>query len=228
MKYNERLSHLQAAKAALDILNVILNNATNEQEDKPFNGIRKVSDNHIDTGVIIPADGSAVEMQIPEGLEIFISDDGKAMIRKKVEDGEETPKVEQEGNPITYDAIAKKLFFNKNTFFPDGYEVMQFCPDEKQYLDNDNCVTEAQAKRCFAFNKLQNIAKYLNKGWMPNFDDVTNKYHISKCEPTGNYYVTHNINFNEGNVYFKTKKLAEQAIKIMGKESLEDLFNINW
>lgn len=58
--------------------------------DEPFHGVRKVSDNHLECGVILPSDGTAVEIPTPEGYQVFISEDGKPMIRKVVEgDAEE-------------------------------------------------------------------------------------------------------------------------------------------
>lgn len=42
------------------------------------------------TKCTIPTDGTAVELPIPDNLQVFISEDGKPMIRKKIE-GDEKP-----------------------------------------------------------------------------------------------------------------------------------------
>lgn len=208
-------------------------------DDKPFSGIRQVSDNHLETGVIVPADGTAVEMSIPEGFEVFISEDGKPMIRKKADEDKAQKK---ENKPVTYHQIAKDLFkgsepyyWNVNTDVEveaiDSYE----CNADFEALFN--CNTKAQVKRLMAFNKLQNIAIWLNDGWRPDFDDAEeDKYYISyngggvtSKDKDGEYlnFSVHSSSFDpayDAMVYFKTEKLALEAIGIMGKNSLEDLF----
>ena len=66
------------------------------------------------TKCTIPTDGTAVELPIPDNLQVFISEDGKPMIRKKIE-GDEKPTDTAESKPITYDDICKEFFFHKDT-----------------------------------------------------------------------------------------------------------------
>ena len=108
----------------------------------------------------IPADGSAVEYPIPDGLTFFFNEEGKLMVQKAPGD--------KNGEPITYDDICKKLFFNKTAYWVRGKNIEEGVIRES-YNDSDNCTSVAQVKRVVAFNKLQNIAKYLNKGWKPDF-----------------------------------------------------------
>lgn len=108
----------------------------------------------------IPADGSAVEYPIPDGLTFFFNEEGKLMVQKAPGD--------KNGEPITYDDICKKLFFNKTAYWVRGKNIEEGVIRES-YNDRDNCTSMAQVKRVVAFNKLQNIAKYLNKGWKPDF-----------------------------------------------------------
>lgn len=171
----------------------------------------------------IPADGSAVEYPIPDNLQFFFAEDGKLMVRKKTE--HETAPDDKEGNPITYDDILKALFFKKKIYwaYKDGIDSDMASPSN--YKDVDNCTSEAQVKRLIAFNKLQNIAKYLNGGWKPNFKDHSKNWYIYKdilcC-------VTFNYTTNQGTVYFKNADLAEEAIQLMGEDSLNDLFSTDW
>ena len=78
-----------------------------------------------------------------------------------------------------------------------------------------------------AFNKLQNIAKYLNEGWNPDFNDDSQKFFII-LDFDNKYNVAYNTYESTSVVYFKTEELANRAITIMGKDSLADLFNTNW
>lgn len=173
----------------------------------------------------IPADGSAVEYPIPDNLQFFFDEEGKLMVRQKTEH-ENVPNNE-EGNPITYDDILKKLYFEKTAYWLcDKNNIVDGKQYYSTYEDAINCTTRAQAKRMIAFNKLQNIVKYLNDGWKPNFDDGTYKWGIVK---DGNKYCSrYNILTNDGSAYFKSADLANEAIRLMGEESLNDLFSTDW
>lgn len=172
----------------------------------------------------IPADGSAVEYPIPDNLQFFFAEDGKLMVRQKIE-GDENPTDAGEGKPITYDDICDKFFLNKRTYWLDNKKINHIYSDENNYNDLNNCTSMAQAKRVAAFIKLQNIAKYLNGGWKPNFKDHSKNWYIYKDILCG---VTFNYTTNQGTVYFKNADLAEEAIQLMGEDSLNDLFSTDW
>ena len=174
----------------------------------------------------IPADGSAVEYPTPDNLQFFFAEDGKLMVRKKIEGDEKFTNGDDEGKPITYDEICKDLFYNKDAYYLDeSNKVSSWVMTSSNYNDFDNCTSIAQAKRMIAFNKLQNIAKYLNGGWKPNFKDGSKNWYIYKDILYG---VTFNYTTNQGIVYFKNADLADEAIRLMGKDSLNDLFSTDW
>ena len=122
----------------------------------------------------IPSDGSAVEYPIPDNLQFFFAEDGKLMVRKNIK-AEEKPTKDDEGNHITYDDICKKLFLHKRTYWVYEKKIENNGSGYITYNDLSNCDSKAQAKRLAAFNKLQNIAKYLNKGWKPDFGSFEKK-----------------------------------------------------
>lgn len=174
----------------------------------------------------IPADGSAVEYPTPDNLQFFFAEDGRLMVRKKIEGEAETPD-DKEGKTITYDDICKDLFYNKNAYYlDDSNKISSWTMTSSNYKDFDNCTSITQAKRMVAFNKLQNIAKYLNKGWKPNFRRHEKKWAINKDEES--FYPLYNQRMNEASVYFKNEDLADEAIRLMGEESLNDLFSTDW
>lgn len=177
------------------------------------------------TKCIIPTDGTAVELPVPDNLQVFISEDGKPMIRKKIEGDEKPTNDAEEDKPITYDDILKELYFDKTAYWVNSTYISSAKARELSYNAINNCTTHAQAKRMIAFNKLQNIAKYLNKGWKPNFKDHSKNWYIYKDILCG---VTFNCTTNQGTVYFKNADLAEEAIQLMGKDSLNDLFSTDW
>ena len=173
----------------------------------------------------IPADGSAVEYPIPDGLSFFFNEEGKLMVHKKIEGDAETPD-DKEDNPITYDDVLKELYYKKTAYWVSSSNINHATTGEGSYNDINNCASKAQCKRMVAFNKLQNIAKYLNKGWNPDFH-CSNNYTICK-NYAGEYSLLGNRKRQAGAIYFMTKDLANEAIRLMGEESLNDLFSTDW
>ncbi len=174
----------------------------------------------------IPADGSAVEYPIPDNLQFFFAEDGRLMVRKKIEGDAEAPD-DKEGKPITYDEVLKELYYGKTAFWVGSTRISYAITNKNSYNDINNCASEAQCKRMVAFNKLQNIAKYLNKGWKPDFTADSYPYTICKnC--AGGYCFLCNQKHQIGAIYFKTEELANEAIRLMGEESLNDLFSTDW
>lgn len=205
-------------------------NAEEETPDIHAEGISNQDVTNINNGkatlskLRIPADGSAVEYPIPDNLQFFFAEDGKLMVRQKT--GHENVRIKEEEKPITYDDICKSLFWKNKIYwaYKDGIDSDMASPSN--YTDVDNCTSEAQAKRMIAFNKLMNIAKYLNDGWKPNFNDGAYKWSIIKYK--NEYCSKCTISRNNGIVYFKKAKLSDEAIRLMGEESLNDLFSTDW
>lgn len=211
-------------KGAEMIAETLMKKAEEKTEDKPHTGIRQ-SDNLLESSCIINGDGSATEIPIPDGFQIFISEDGKPMIRKKLGLMEKTPDA-AEGLPVTYNDICKKFFLDKKMFFIVGKEIAYGKGHDENYNDFDNCTSEVQSKRMAAFNKLQNIAKYLNGDWKPDFCSSEKKWAIR--EEFGNFEPAFSVTENGAKVYFKSEYATEEAIRLMGEESLNDLFSTDW
>lgn len=214
-------------------------NAEEETPDIHAEGISNQDVTNINNGkasltkCTIPTDGTAVELPIPDNLQVFISEDGKPMIRKKIEGDDE--KIHDVGNgvreairqPITYDDICKDLFYNKDTYYlAERNKISSWVMTSSNYKDFDNCTSIAQVKRMIAFNKLMNIAKYLNGDWKPSFDRDDAKWNINKEGDT--YIEMYTRTLNKSGVYFKSQELTKEAIRLMGEESLNDLFSTDW
>lgn len=213
-------------KGAEIIADALKEKAEEKTEDKPHTGFQQEG-NHVRAACVIKNDGSATEIPIPDGFQIFISEDGKPMIRKLVEGVEEPTPDAAEGNPVTYDDICKELYSDNTTFW---FNNTRICKSDRagngNYNDINNCTSEAQAKRVIAFNKLLNIAKYLNNGWGPDFYGLEEKWTIVK-ERKG-FTAKYNQFTNDASVYFKSKQLTYEAICLMGEDSLNDLFSTDW
>lgn len=213
-------------KGAEIIADALKEKAEEKTKDKPHTGIRQ-SDNLLESSCIINGDGSATEIPIPDGFQIFISEDGKPMIRKLVEgDVENKTPDAAENVAITYDDILKKLYLNKYSYWVGNTKILSTIIGENSYNDMNNCTSMAQAKRMVAFNKLMNIAKYLNGGWKPKFGCDNENWAIVKDEES--LVPRYNQITNDGSVYFKSKDLVLEAIRLMGEESLNELFSTDW
>lgn len=207
-------------------------NAEQETPDIHAEGISNQDVTNINNGkatlskLRIPADGSAVEYPIPDNLQFFFDEEGKLMVRQKIE-GDENPTDAGEGKPITYDDILKELYLNKTAYWlSDKNDILEGKQYYSTYEDAINCTTRAQAKRMIAFNKLQNIAKFLNGDWKPNFDRDDEKWNINKDGDT--FIEMYTKRLNKAGVYFKSQVLTKEAIRLMGEESLNDLFSTDW
>lgn len=152
----------------------------------------------------------------PEGMEWY--QDGNEIKFRPIE------------KQLTYFDIAKELFSNNATYYTDSYGEIESSPiglaDSK--ADNlNNCTSQKQAEKLLAINKLMNVAKYLNGDWKPNYSEYEKKYRF-RIRDTGELDVTYNDAFVESFVYFKSEELAQQAIEILGEETIKLTLSIDW
>ena len=121
---------------------------------------------------------------------------------------------------LTYEKVAEKIFQNEYHYYIDEdgniltTSVDWHCPNV--------ATTANQLERVLAINKLMNIAYYLNDGWKPNWDDDTQeKYFVFYNHKSKTIEIEYNKICNSEVTYFKSKELAEQAIEILGEETLK-------
>lgn len=82
--------------------------------------------------------------------------------------------------------------------------------------------------KILAINSLILVAKYLNKGWVPNFNNSKQpKYFMATT--SGNTVCIETIyGFNASVAYFKTNELAQQAINILGEDTIRIALSPNY
>lgn len=173
----------------------------------------------------IPNDGTAIEFPTPDNLQFFFEEEGKLMVRKR-QDCKPVPNEETQEKPITYDDICKELFLDKKTYWLGNKKINYFYPDVVNFNDINNSTSVAQVKRLAAFNKLLNIAKYLNGDWKPDFDGHQENWNI--CKEGDNYLALWTGTTEHPSVYFKSEEAAYEAVRLMGEDSLNDLFSTDW
>lgn len=151
-----------------------------------------------------------VKIQVPEGYEIDKENSTFECIKFKKKQ-------------LTYDDIAKKLFKSEGCFFILSEGEVEYVHEGvgSGYKDPNNCTSRKQAEKLLAINKLMNVAKYLNKGWIPDWNSGNEpKYSIVPNYLEEKFIIYTAFLGKTGTIYFKTKELAEQAIQILGKDTI--------
>ena len=128
---------------------------------------------------------------------------------------------------LTYSDICRKLFSKLRTYYfvnnhGNIYSASSIC---NPYISNPNsATTEHQLECILAKNKLANVAKYLNGEWEPYKTDVGHfdayvLYTTPKRDHIGIVKISHCS--ENSNVLFKSRELAQQAIEILGEETVK-------
>ena len=142
----------------------------------------------------------------------------------KIVDWEESKKQNKivlKDKQLTYSDVCRKLFLGYGWFFTDAEGGIHHTLGGDAYSCANNSAAKHQLECILAKNKLANVAKYLNDGWNPTVG-YTAWYIIS--------YGHNNIDIIDADfqhshcssrIIFKTKELAQQAIKILGEETVK-------
>jgi len=147
-------------------------------------------------------------IRIPDTLEIKEIKDGKIIL------------VEKE-HKLTYEDIARELF-SKPTFYIGVCGDIETADCLSNYATNsNNCTSKRQGEKLLAINKLMNVAKYLNGDWQPDWEYIhENKYYISIDHDCKVLRIDDIRIMQSSDIYFKSKELAQQAIEILGEETI--------
>lgn len=131
---------------------------------------------------------------------------------------------------LTYEKIAKELFETKETFWPTSYGEVSYnsCGVQEAYRDLTNCTSEKQAHKLLAINKLMNVAKYLNAGWKPDWNTTEPKYYIEIGVEYDTIETDSCTSYNSRICYFNSRELAEQAIEILGEDTIRLALSTDW
>lgn len=159
-----------------------------------------------------------LQINCPEGHEI---DQEKSNLLEGIVYFKEVKKV------LTYEDVAEKLFNCRSVYYiGDSGELNCTICSSDWIVDNNVSTTEAQLESILALNKLCNVAKYLNEGWLPNWSNGSvNKYTLSIYR--NKVAIEDWSTLNTSSVYFKTEELAQQAIDILGEDEVRKALTLN-
>lgn len=151
-----------------------------------------------------------LEIEIPEGKEIDWQESAKQ------------EKIVFKEKQLTYNDVCKKLFKNGYCYIDTDSSVRADGCVMQYTHESTNAKTTHQLECILAKNKLANVAVYLNDGWKPNLGSDYG-YGIT-FNHDGDLSIDHCAvlcTFSSGKVIFKSKKLAQEGIKILGKETVK-------
>lgn len=140
-------------------------------------------------------------------------------------------KVKQDGNiytivekekKLTYEDVARELFstycyyINRN----GGILNIPISDNSNCSKDANNCTSKKQAEKLLAINKLMNVAKYLNDGWQPHWEIIERKWYIFLNVVYKKIEICYETKVQNCTIYFKSEELAQQAIEILGEDTI--------
>jgi len=158
-----------------------------------------------------------IEINIPKGFEI---DNVKSNFSKGIIEFKPVEK-----KKLSYEDVARELFIkNKVAYYVSSQgnvEYISITSGETAHLRN-NATSKEQLECLMAYNKLRNVAEYLNGGrkmlWENQFME---KYYIFYNWFLKRIKVDSVSNTQRSEVYFASKELAEEAIAILGEEEIK-------
>lgn len=130
---------------------------------------------------------------------------------------------------LTYENIVKELFKDKYYYIDSSGDILDCYDDDKNSVGSydDKTTSKKQLEKLIAINKLINVSKYLNGDWKPNWsDERDHKFYIGI--EGKEIYVNDTDTNNESVCYFKCPALAQQAIDILGKDTIYLAFSTDW
>ena len=124
-------------------------------------------------------------------------------------------------SPKDYNEVAEKLFIDKESYFiSNGGNIFANNNGFSIEANKNVALSKKQLEKLLAINKLMNVAKYLNDGWVPDWNNNhEHKYYILINKISKDKIVIEEIyRIISNNVYFKSLQLAEQAVEILGED----------
>lgn len=149
-----------------------------------------------------------IKIKVPEGYEIDKENSTFECIKfKPIKKAE------------TYNDVARELFLDKQAYFIDTFGRVSTVIPKNDYNDSNNCVTEKQAQKLLAINKLMNVAKYLNKDWKPDWNNANQKkyYLVMKWNTLS---TTYSWTIPCGTVAFMNEETILRAKEILGEDTI--------
>ena len=126
---------------------------------------------------------------------------------------------------VSFDEIMKSLFYNKTAWYVDMFGKIK-SNKTTLFADRNNCTSQAKIEKWLCINDLINISTYYNQDWTPDWTNFEEKkYAIVATDLVKQEFGVIEINQKSaGFVVFKSAKDAQNAIDVLKKEKLVQIF----
>ena len=156
---------------------------------------------------------NTININVPKGFEIDIekSNLSKGLIEfKPIEE-----------KKLTYEDVAKNLFSKKAYWVRSEGNINEYTPQNTHSAPN-NATSKEQLECLMAYNKLRNVAEYLNAGNKLDWNDpMKAKWFIYYNWSTKSLAVDAYSTYQRPDIYFYVKDSAMDAIQILGEEEIK-------
>ena len=157
-----------------------------------------------------------IEINIPEGFEI---DNVKSNFSKGIIEFKPVEK-----KKLSYEDVAKNLFINRLIYYTEYNGTISHNNNvsESQCKYTNNATSKEQLECLMAYNKLRNVAEYLNNGNKLDWNDpMKSKWFIYYNWDSKLLSVDAHFRYQRSDIYFYLKDSAKDAIKILGEEEIK-------
>lgn len=122
---------------------------------------------------------------------------------------------------LTYGEVCRKLFGKQDHYLIERDGSIEVAALYRCACEPNAAKDRHQLECILAKNKLANVAKYLNGGWKPDKGDhvfaITYRGNFDNKPVVGEFY----FGCGENLIVFKTLKSVQQAIEILGEETIK-------
>lgn len=149
-------------------------------------------------------------IEIPEGKEVDWDESKKQN------------KIVLKDKQLTYGEVCRKLFGNQDHYLIESNGSIEIAGLYRCACEPNASEDRHQLECILAKNKLTNVAKYVNDGWKPNLK--TDWGYVLQLDYANIIIITKmavKCPHSSGKVVFKSEELAQQAIEILGKETIK-------
>ena len=106
--------------------------------------------------------------------------------------------------------------------------IMDEFKEKRNYPVKVLATSNTHMHKILAINSLILVAKYLNEGWVPSFNNSNEPKYFMATTSGNAVYIEKVYGFNSSVIYFKTNELAIQAIDILGEDTIRIALSPNY
>ncbi len=152
-----------------------------------------------------------IKITVPEGYEIDKENSTFECIKfkKKV---------------LTYRDVAKELFCGKAVHYISTDGCIKNQRAILAFTEANNATNYLQLARLLAYNKLMNVAEYLNQG--RPFEHGYHYIYIDRNGDIAVYNTDCKFTMRDGQVFFISYEAAKQAIEILGEDTVKTALGV--